>query len=96
MCKDFEEKDTSVKYILSKFEYDLFDDKDNIVMPILRVKRVGVIDKSEKWKILRDNKEIVSLDGTNFSANEKKFLRTTKGFNFLIEQAKKRLIISTL
>lgn len=85
---DFENKGQNVKYILSKFDYELFDEESNIPSSAIRVKRISLPNKCEKWKIFIDNKNIFTIEGTKISVKEKEFLRTVDGVNFLISSAK--------
>lgn len=81
-------KDQNLKYSLSKFEYDLYHEDENIVEKIIRVKRVSTSSKNEKWKIYENNKIIFTVEGDKLNSKEKDFLKTVEGFNFLIMQAK--------
>lgn len=83
-----EPKDNNIKYVLSKFEYDLYHEEDNIVEPIIRVKRVSMPNKCEKWKIMIDNKLIFTIESHKISKSEREFLQTASGFNFMLSQAK--------
>lgn len=80
-------KDSNIKYVLSKFEFDLYHEEDNKPEPVIRVKRISV-GKTEKWKIFADTKVIFILEGIKLGNKEKEFLRTPDGFNFLIKQYK--------
>ncbi len=80
-----ETKDNSIKYVLSKYEYDLYHEEDDVVNPILRVKRFTLPNKTEKWKFFQDNKVIFALEGTKLTNKEKEFLRTVEGINFLLQ-----------
>ncbi len=86
--QDFEQKDQNVKYILSKFDFDLFDEESNKPTKVIRVKRFNLPNKGEKWKILEDTKVIFVVEGAKISVKEKEFLRTADGVNFLIQRAK--------
>lgn len=81
-------KEQNVKFVLSKKEDDLYHDEDNIVHKLIRVKRVGMPNKGEKWKIVDENKVIFTLDGHKLTKKERAFLYTIDGVNFLIEQFK--------
>lgn len=81
-------KDQNSKYNLSRFEYDLYHDEDNITEKTIRVKRVSMPNKGEKWKILEDNKVVFTVEGVKLGKKEKEFLRTIDGVNFLIERQK--------
>lgn len=85
-AEDF--KDQSIKSPLSKFEYDLYHEEDDISMPVVRVKRVNMPNKGEKWKIFKDGKPSFIVEGTYLNNKEKEFLRTVDGVNFLILQFK--------
>lgn len=78
----------SIKHILSKYEYDLYKEEDDIAQKVIRVKRFSMPNKGEKWKIFEDNKVIFILEGTKLTGKEKDFLRTVEGVNFLIKQFK--------
>src|SRR4051812_43367681 len=86
--QEFEGKDQNVKYILSKFDYDLFDEESNIPSKVYRVKRVSMPNKGEKWKIFEDSKVVFTIESTKISAKEKDFLRSVDGINFLMDKAK--------
>lgn len=84
-----EYKDQGIKYVLSKFEYDLYHEEDNKIEKVIRVKRVSMPNKGEKWKILDDGKTAFVVEGTKLGKKEREFLRTVEGVNFLINQYKK-------
>lgn len=73
---------------LSKIDHDLFKDEDDILEKVIRVKRVAMPNKGEKWKITSDNKLIFTIESTKISKKEKEYLRTVEGFNFILSQAK--------
>jgi hypothetical protein len=81
-------RSSSFRQNLSKFEYDLYHEEENIVSKIIRVKRVGTPARGERWKIFEDTKLIFVLDGTKVSKKEREFLRGIEGITFLIAQAK--------
>ena len=83
-----EMKDTNLKYNLSKFEYDLYHEEDDVAEKVIRVKRISMPNKSEKWKIFEDNKVSFIVEGTKLNNKEKDFLRSVDGVNFLIKQCK--------
>lgn len=70
-----------------KYDSELFNDEDYVPGDIINVKRISKLDV-EDWQILLNNKEILLLKGTRFSAGEKKFLRTIQGINFIIDGIK--------
>jgi len=81
-------KDQNQKYNLSKFEFDLYHEEDDKVEKVIRVKRVSMPNKGEKWKIFEDSKVMFVLEGTKLTNKEKEFLHTVDGINFLINQYK--------
>lgn len=83
-----EVKDQNSKYSLSKFDFDLYHEEDDVASKVIRVKRVAMPNKGEKWKIMNDNKLIFTIEGTKISKKEKEFLQTVDGFNFMLSQAK--------
>jgi hypothetical protein len=76
------------KLILSKFDYELFDEEKYKPERIIRIKKINSPNKGEKWKIMEDDKVIFVLDGLKLSKKERDFLRTPDGFSFLISQQK--------
>lgn len=86
-----ETKDSGVKYTLSKYEYDLYHEEDDISHAVVRVKRFSMPNKNEKWKFFQDNKVMFTLDGTKLTNKEKEFLRTVEGINFLLQGYKEGL-----
>lgn len=83
-----EEFKDQVKHNMSKFEYDLYHEEDDVVEKVIRVKRVSMPNKGEKWKLFEDNKVVFVVEGTKLNNKEKEFLRTIDGVNFLIAQCK--------
>jgi hypothetical protein len=81
-------KDQNQKYNLSKFEFDLYHEEYDVSEKVIRVKRVSLPNKGEKWKIFEDNKVMFVVEGMKLTNKEKEFLRTPDGFNFLIAQYK--------
>jgi hypothetical protein len=81
-------KENSVKYVLGKFEYDLYHEEDNKSEKVIRVKRFSLPNNGERWKIFENNKEKLIVEGSSLTKKEKEFLRTPVGFNFLITKYK--------
>lgn len=81
-------KDQNQKYNLSKFEFDLYHEEDDVAEKVIRVKRVSMPNKGEKWKIINDNKVIFTVESTKISKKEREYLQTVEGFNFMLSQAK--------
>lgn len=82
--------DQNIKYILSKFDYELYDEeKAKKVAKIYRIKKINETKSvSEKWRIFEDTKVIFTLDSESLSKKEKEFLRTPDGFSWLLVEAK--------
>ena len=83
-----ENKDQNNKFNLNKFEFDLFHEEKNVPQKVIRVKRVSLPNKGEKWKFFEDNKNVFTIDGEKLTNKEKEFLRTADGINFLLSQYK--------
>src|SRR5208282_4877737 len=81
-------KDANLKYNLSKFEYDLYHEEDDISETVVRVKRVSMPNKGEKWKVMHDNKVTFIIESTKISKKEREYLQTIEGFNFILARAK--------
>ena len=81
-------KDQGRKYNLSKFEFDLYHEEDDKIEKIIRVKRISMPNKSEKWKIFENSKVMIVIEGVKLTNKEKEFLRTVEGVIFLIKQYK--------
>lgn len=83
-----EVKDQNSRYSLSKFDFDLFHEEDDISNQVVRVKSVSMPNHGQKWKITIDNKLIFTIESTKISKKERLFLQTIDGFNFMLAQAK--------
>lgn len=81
-------KEISIKTNASKFESDLYREDEDVPGKSIRVKRIYMPNKSEKWKVFEDTKVIFVLDGESLSKKERSFLKTVSGMNFLISQFK--------
>lgn len=81
-------KDPNQKYNLSKFDYDLYKEEDDVAEKVIRVKRIAMPNKGEKWRIFEDNKIVFTLEGSKLTNKEKDFLHSVDGVNFLIGQFK--------
>ena len=66
----------------------MYHEEDDTAEKVIRVKRVSMPNKGEKWKIFEDNKVMFIVEGTKLTNKEKDFLRTVDGVNFLIAQYK--------
>jgi len=85
---DTDSKSSGTKHILSKFEYDLYKEEEDIQLPIIRVKYFSLPNKGERWKVFENNAVVFVIEGSKLNVKEKEFLRTIDGANFLIGQQK--------
>lgn len=76
------------KPVLSKFEYDLYHEEDDISMPIIRIKHFNLPRNGDRWKIFKDNKIMMTIEGAKLNKKERAFLRGLEGINFLISEYK--------
>lgn len=81
-------KDSNVKYVLSKFEHDLYKEEEDVAEKVIRVKRFSLPNKGERWKIFEDTKAVFVIEGTKLTNKEKDFLRGAEGLTFLIAKYK--------
>ena len=89
MSKDTEEKEHTVKLHGSKYEYDLYNEADDIANKVIRFKRISMPNHEEKWKLFEDNKTILTIDGNSISEQERLYLRSVDGANLIISLFKK-------
>lgn len=88
MSKDYEGygKESIPKYISSKFEYDLYNDEDNKVEQIIRIKRES--KKEEKWSFYENKKNLFIINASELNESCMKFLRTPEGIIHCIKFCK--------
>lgn len=84
----FDSKNIGVRHSLNRHDPDFFDESKNTVEKVIRVKRFQSSNKSERWKIIEDNKVVFIVEGSKLSNKEKEYLRSVDGFGFLISQYK--------
>jgi hypothetical protein len=82
-------EDSSNKHNPSKYEYDLYREEDNIPGRVVQVKKIGNLKKGEKWRVLQDNKVLLTIDGESLTSKEKSFLYTVEGVTFIMNFFKK-------
>lgn len=82
-----EQKESNNKLNLSKFDYELYHEEDNIVETVIRVKRI-THSNNEEWKIFKNKEVILIIDGSKCSKKEREFIRSVDGVNWLIKLAK--------
>jgi len=79
--------ETNGRNPLAKHEDDLYHEDDDIILPVIRVKRTASASR-EKWRILDNTKETLVIEGSKITKKEKEFLRSPEGFSFLISRYK--------
>ena len=77
-------KDQNLKYNLSKFEYDLYHEEDDVAEKVIAVKRISLPNDGEKWKVFENNKAMFTIEGAKLNKKERAFLRTGDGVNYII------------
>lgn len=78
----------NIGFHLLKADNDLFDEKKNIKERLITIRHLRLAKKKEDWLILENNKVALRLKDYRLSKNEKNFLRSIEGFQFLIAQWK--------
>jgi len=68
-----------------RIDTELFKEEDDIAQNVISVKRVDLPKGGEDWEIIDNNLAVLTLKGMRFSKKEKLFLRTPKGFLFLMD-----------
>lgn len=85
-----EQKNDGFKFNLSRRDIELFDEKRaQVANPVIRVRRLGMINKNERWRIFQDEELMFVIEGIKLLKKEAAFLRTVEGVNFLISEFKK-------
>jgi len=77
-------KDQNFRYNLSKFDYDLYHEEDDVSAPIIRVKRFTMPNDGERWKIFENGTEKFLIEGYKLNKKQRNFLRSADGMNFMI------------
>lgn len=78
----------TIGFHLLKADSDLFDETKNVKQRLITVRHLKLPKKKEDWVILENNKVVLRLKDYRLSKEEKIFLKSIKGFQFLIEQWK--------
>lgn len=87
-------KETGAKYNLSKFEYDLYHEDNDIPQPAIMVRRIE-INNEEKWNVMIDNKILFVIEANEF-VEQIKFLRSVDGVKFLINEVKNKTSLENI
>ncbi len=92
LAPDTGESKGSTKYSLSKFDFELFDEKQHEQNKknnkVVRIKKSSMPNNHEKWRVMEDNDVVFTIESTKISKKERMFLQTLDGFNFLINLQK--------
>jgi hypothetical protein len=79
----------ATKYVMSnKGEYALFKQEDAVPSQMVRLKRVINREGKERWRFYSNLEFLFSLKGEQFTENQKTFMRSVKGFEYLIDKFK--------
>jgi len=84
MIEDFEDANNP---FVSKSDFELFKEEDNIAGELLRVKRSASKD-GEKWSIIKDKKVLLSIKGERFTKRQREFLYKPEGIKYLLDMFK--------
>jgi hypothetical protein len=83
-----EPKDSYTKYPVSKFDFELYKEEDDVAENVIRVKRINLPNNGDRWKISENSTVVLTLEGSKFTKKQKEFLRSVEGANWLLGQAK--------
>ena len=83
-----EPKDSFTKYPVSKFDFELYKEEDNIAEKVIRIKRISLPNNGDRWKVFENSTVVLTLEGSKFTNKEKEFLRSVEGANWLLGRAK--------
>jgi hypothetical protein len=72
-----------------RIDNELFKEEDNIVYSLMQVRKINKSKNGESWQILQDRKVVLVLKAEYFDDKELQFLKTPKGFLYLIDGYKK-------
>jgi len=87
-----ETKDNSIKYVLSKFDFDLYKESDNVKSKSYQVKRINLPNNGIAWNLIENDIVFLTIDSINLRPSQKKFLLSTEGFKLLLAFAKDKTI----
>lgn len=86
-----ENKENSIKYLLSKYDFELYKDEDNLQYKSYEVKRVKMPNSGEAYKFIENNTTFFTLNTYDLTEQENKYLKTVDGFKLLINLAKQNV-----
>jgi hypothetical protein len=82
-----EENNVSTTYNLRTTD-ELFDDQQNIVYPILRVKRINKPKDNERWEVTSGDEVVVVIKRSSLTNGDAALLYSADGIKFLLDQVK--------
>jgi hypothetical protein len=83
-----ENKGQFQNHALSKFDFDLYHEEDDVALPVIRVKHIALPNKGERWKVFSDNKVLHVIEGQKLTKKQCEFLRSVEGISWLLSRAK--------
>lgn len=87
LSSDAKKNDRYSNLNILRIDNELFKDEDNVIHDIITVKHI-FLRKEEAWEIFSNEKLVLTLRGKSFTKNEKKFLSTPEGMNYIISSFK--------
>lgn len=79
---------SKTQLLLSKSDFELFDEAKAVPGSVVRVKRMGAKNKNERWRILENDELKFVIEGDKVSKREREFLRSVEGIGWLIGEFK--------
>jgi hypothetical protein len=76
------------KHNAARFDYELYNQDDDVSMAVIRVKRIALPNDGERWKLFEGSKIIQVIEGNKLTKKERIFLQSIDGVNFLLDLAK--------
>lgn len=74
--------------LLSKNDFELYDENKAIPGSVVRIKRIGSRNKNERWRVFENDELKFVVEGDKISKKEREFLRTIDGVSWLIGEFK--------
>jgi|SRR5271163_322031 len=81
-------KDHFRSHSLSKFDFDLYHEEQDISLPVIRIKRISLPNNGARWKVMENTKVIFIIEGGKLNKKEREFLQSVEGAGWLLSQAK--------
>lgn len=75
--------------LILRSDNELFnEDENNVIHPVINVKKSKSSKNGEHWEILVNGKSLLMLKSARFSNTEKNYLRSADGMRFLLTEYK--------